>query len=69
MKDEFGNECPYDFKNMMFLRSEEWCIAHENYVRDEFQLNDYYDYFYTFSLLKDGYVYDATSVLSETLNS
>ena len=27
--DEFGNDCPYDFKNIMFKRSAEWFLKHK----------------------------------------
>ena len=29
MKDEYGNECPYDFKNIKFLRSVNWFSEHK----------------------------------------
>ena len=29
--DEFGNDCPYDFKNIMFKRTTEWFSKHESW--------------------------------------
>ena len=29
--DEFGNDCPYDFKNIMFKRSAEWFSEHNDW--------------------------------------
>jgi hypothetical protein len=32
MKDEHGNECPYDFKNIQFQRSVEWQEEHSDFI-------------------------------------
>ena len=32
--DEFGNDCPYDFKNIMFKRSAEWFSKHQDWCED-----------------------------------
>ena len=29
--DEFGNDCPYDFKNIVFKRSSEWFSTHQSW--------------------------------------
>lgn len=48
MKDEFNNECPYDFKNIKFLRSVS--NVNGNYEIDEREGND--EYIYTFAANK-----------------
>lgn len=35
--DEFGNDCPYDFKNIMFKRSAEWFSNHVGWCRSIFE--------------------------------
>lgn len=37
--DEFGNDCPYDFKNIVFERSSEWLSNHEDWCKSVFQGN------------------------------
>ena len=32
--DEFGNDCPYDFKNIMFKRSAEWFSNHKDWCNN-----------------------------------
>jgi hypothetical protein len=32
MKDEHGNECPYDFKNILILRSYTWFDQNQEYI-------------------------------------
>ena len=52
MKDEFGNECPYDFKNIMFYKSL------PNIVIPGFKYDEYY---YTFTWIDDnGNITDMT---------
>ena len=34
--DEFGNDCPYDFKNIMFKRTAEWFSNHVDWCKDIF---------------------------------
>ena len=56
MKDEFNNEAPYDFKNIMFLRSREWLSNHRTWIIysiGELPLQNYY--FYTFSYIDEYY--------------
>ena len=35
--DEFGNDCPYDFKNIMFKRTAEWFSKHVDWCKNLFQ--------------------------------
>ena len=53
MIDEYNNDCPYDFKNIQFLRSNEWLNTHDSWASDVIGGN--YDgyYFYTFSWFDD----------------
>ena len=49
MKDEFDNECPYDFKNIKFKRTKQW--VDDNNLRepnDELKFSEDEKYFYTF---------------------
>ena len=32
--DEFGNDCPYDFKNIVFKRTTEWFSEHQSWCED-----------------------------------
>ncbi len=79
MKDEFGNECPYDFKNIMFLRykttSESSAFYNNLYFGVEFQ-EEYYPngativtgdtkYLYTFTAYTSGYA----TISDASLNS
>ena len=32
--DEFGNDCPYDFKNIMFKRTASWFSSHEDWCNE-----------------------------------
>ncbi len=48
MKDEWNNECPYDFKNMMFLRGQDWREEHHDISQEIFGDCEE-EYFYTFS--------------------
>ena len=64
MIDEFNNDCPYDFSNIIFRRSYEWFEEHSNwskYVLGRVPTNDMY--FYTFSYVaEDGVVEDLVMV-------
>lgn len=40
MKDEFGNECPYDFKNIQFAR---WQLSNPVGYRNDFDYNNWED--------------------------
>ena len=68
MKDEWANECPYDFKNILSKRSAEWFNGHEAWC--EFVLGSTPEadmYFYTFSWVnEDGGVEDLT-IVGQTL--
>lgn len=59
MKDEFNNECPYDFKNIMFIRS----VSNESgyYELDEDEGND--EWVYTFAANKHNQTTDEWSEL------
>lgn len=48
MKDEWNNECPYDFKNIMFLRGQDWREEHADISQTIFGDCEE-EYFYTFS--------------------
>ena len=63
MEDEWGNECPYDFKNIQMLRNATWITEHydqlvENVTMGDFTKQDYYCY--TFSVFSSGGFTDAT---------
>jgi hypothetical protein len=49
MKDEFNNECWYDFKNILFLRSASWFSENPNFPT-QFSEDKY---FYTFSAVSE----------------
>lgn len=72
MIDEYNNDCPYDFKNIQFLRSRQWLQEHEIWTtrtNDEFYVDSYY---YTFSIYnqingEQYLVYDA-SIQNESIS-
>lgn len=50
MIDEYGNDCPYDFKNIQFLRSEDWHDIHDAWSNKIWGgITDRHIYYYTFS--------------------
>ena len=54
MKDEHGNECPYDFKNIQFKRSTEWQEQHTPFIEDSLFLSvGDVEWFYTFSWVNE----------------
>ena len=50
--DEFGNDCPYDFKNIMFKRTTGWISEHEVWCKNIFHGNvpTNENQYFTFSL-------------------
>ena len=40
MRDEFDNECPYDFKNIQFPRNGNWCYTFGGFI-DRSNINEY----------------------------
>lgn len=50
MKDEHGNECPYDFKNIQFKRDSEWWRNYQGLV-ETIQPYVNTEWFYTFSII------------------
>lgn len=72
MKDEWGNECPYDFKNIMFKRYFESSLGTYVGVYDSNNTGKYpalpnynidlddYIYLFTFSTVFDGELYDSS---------
>ena len=70
MKDEYGNECPYDFKNIKFLRSVNWFSEQETWCNDVIGFVPNNDmYFYTFSWLDESNnLKDLSIIGNELLN-
>ena len=68
MIDEWNNDCPYDFKNIQFLRDTTWFNAHTGWSETVIGEVPYINmYFYTFSWFNDaGDVKDA-SIVGQTL--
>lgn len=64
MIDEFGNDCPYDFKNIAFPRNFETTFGFMR--QNNSTILKEYNEFYTFSLL-DKDVYDATLIPNQTV--
>ena len=55
MKDEYGNECPYDFKNIQFVRTSEWFSNNNTWYESVFGENPQGDkWFYTFSWINEN---------------
>ena len=51
MKDEWNNECPYDFKNIQFQRNIEWQEEHSDFITGLGLTVDDLEWFYTFSYI------------------
>lgn len=62
LKDEFNNECWYDFKNIQFARSRDWFNTNNTFwcastfLSAASSINQFY--FYTFSVVNNGTVID-----------
>lgn len=62
LKDEFNNECWYDFKNIQFARSRDWFNTNNTFwcastfLSTASSVNQFY--FYTFSVVNNGAVID-----------
>ena len=62
MKDEFGNECSYDFKNIMFKRDSEWMKKHKSNFSSLGSFGEVETWFYTFSRI------NGTTITDDSLN-
>ena len=60
--DEFGNDCPYDFKNIMFKRTASWFSSHDDWCTNVLGSTPTRDrLFYTFSLVTDSSAEDLST--------
>lgn len=61
MVDEYNNECPYDFKNIQFLRDTIWFDDNSNWTARVFtdtifeDYDEYNHYYYTFSYINEDF--------------
>ena len=64
MIDEFGNDCPYDFKNIKFLRDTTWFTENATWCENVLGTVPNEDkYYYTFTYIDDnGNILDASIV-------
>jgi hypothetical protein len=68
MKDEWGNECPYDFKNIQFKRSSQWFSQHSAWATNILGSTPSNDmYFYTFSWYNANMEIEDASVIGYKL--
>ena len=68
MKDEWGNECPYDFKNIQFKRDTTWFNNYENWCESVIgETPDEDMYFYTFSWINENNEVEDLSLVGQTL--
>lgn len=68
MKDEWGNDCPFDFKNIMFERTSSWVDENPTFVRKVLDEDErFWDggYFYAFSRYDGGEVRDLSLVAKD----
>ena len=68
MIDEYNNDCPYDFANIMFKRSAGWFKEHifwSKYVLGRIPNSDMY--FYTFSWMSEDGVIEDLSIIGHTM--
>ena len=67
MKDEFNNECPYDFKNIQFKRDTNWFTEHETWCNSVIGFVPESDmYFYTFSWLNENNGIEDLSIIGNS---
>ena len=55
MKDEWGNECPYDFKNIQFERPIDWQEEHSDFIEGLGLAVGDVTWFYTFSWVNENF--------------
>lgn len=55
MKDEWGNECPYDFKNIQFERPIDWQEGHSDFIEGLGLAIGDVTWFYTFSWITENF--------------
>lgn len=68
MKDEWDNECHYDFKNIMFKRNAEWFTEHDDWCQSIFgESIDYDKWFYTFTWIDENGETQDLSLIGNTL--
>ena len=68
MKDEYSNECPYDFKNIQFVRTAEWFSNNDTCHEGIFEENPQEDkWFYTFSWINENGECQDLSIIGNTL--
>ena len=66
MIDEYNNDCPYDFKNIQFLRSKDWHSEHTDWVEEVIGQNPDMDiYYFTFSWINSDYSVEDVSVVGK----
>ena len=54
MKDEYNNECPYDFKNIQFQRDIDWQEEHSGFIEKLSVGVGDVEWFYTFSWINEA---------------
>lgn len=54
LKDDWNNECPYDFKNIQFKRGSEWQSDHPEFLEYLGLVQDDTEWFYTFSWINEN---------------
>jgi hypothetical protein len=70
MKDEHGNECPYDFKNIQFKRDSAWQEEHSSFIEDSLCLNvGDVEWFYTFSWVNENLEVEDLTMRQDLVNS
>lgn len=71
MIDEFNNDCSYDFANILFRKTAEWCKEHKNWCESVLGFVPKNDiYFYTFTWLsRDNRIEDLTIIGHKMTNA
>ena len=70
MKDEWNNECPYDFKNIQFKRSTEWLYDHNGWCEEVIgEAPEEDTYFYTFSWYNEDSEIEDLTLVGQTLQN
>ena len=70
MKDEWDNECPYDFKNIQFVRTADWFAEHEDWCNNVLGYVPEEDmWFYTFTWVNENDDIQDLTLIGNTLKN
>lgn len=70
MMDEFNNDCPYDFVNILFKKSKEWCDSNKAWCESVLGFEPLGDlYLYTFTWIGNDNVIEDLSIIGHKMTN